>query len=934
MKRVYILLLLFLCLAAASLQAQTHILRGVISDSTGGTMPGTTVVLMDAVDSALVKFGLTNGEGAFNFPGIKNGKYILQLSYLGYQNYMLPLEIKPEDPEVRDLGKINLQEKSVELGGVVIEADIVPIVFKKDTIEYNADAFRVQEGDKVEDLLRKMPGMEVDAEGNVTAHGEKVEKVLVDGKEFFGDDAKMATRNLPAKAVDKVQVYDRKSDASTFTGVDDGTRVRTINLKLKDDYKQGLFGNAEGGVGGDETLDPLRWKGRISVNSFKKNTQLSVLGVANNINEQGFSFQDYIDFMGGMASSMRSMGGNNNNGINFLTNLNNGNVTSGGGGLNFNWTPSNDTRFSANYLYSGIRNVAHRDLNKVNLFESGSFNTVETNEQFSESMSHRLNLQFDQNIDSMQGLTFKATGRYQDGTNTTDDIRQNLLANGSLLNSTTAAFDSKGDSWAGTGNAQYKRKFHKVGRSVIVEGNVEVSEEDNTGTLDSRYLVYNYDSAFSIDTTTVIQDQVKANDKLKYSGKVNYTEPIGARSYLEANIGHNYTLNSNQKLFYDRDGLGGSALNETLSNAYDNSYTTEKAGLSFQTGGEKGRLTLALDGEYAHLRGNLVTQDTVIEKTFVNPLPSIRYQYQFAQSKRLNFSYSTNMQEPTAQQLSPLIDNSDPTRLSTGNPNLRAEYVHTGRLNYFHFDRFTFINIFGRLNGTYTQNKIVDAVSFDSNFVQIIRPVNVARDIRVNANAGINVPIKPIGIKVNVDAGASYNRGMVYVNSVRSDIDRTTLSGNLILSNRTKTKLDVNVGIRLSQTMTAYAVNENLNQSYMTQTLFGDFTWDVTPKWTINSSFNGSLYAGAAFDDQQFVPVWNAYIMRYLLPNNRMQIKLYAFDILNKNSGITRTADVNYVQEEVYRTLTRYVMLSVGYSLQGFQKQNTGMGPGGGPMMR
>ena len=923
-------------LSSSALLAQNHTLRGTIADSTGGAMPGTTVVLLDAADSTLLKFGLTNGEGVFSFPNIRDGRYILQLSYLGYQNYMVPITLTPQDPAVRDLGRLSLEEKNVELGGVTIEADIVPIVFKKDTIEYNADAFRVQEGDKVEDLLRKMPGMEVDAEGNVTAHGEKVEKVLVDGKEFFGDDPKMATRNLPAKAVDKVQVFDKKSDAATFTGVDDGSRVRTINLKLKDDYKQGLFGTAEGGVGGNEELDPLRWKGRISVNSFKKNTQLSLLGVANNINEQGFSFQDYIDFMGGMASSMRSLGGMDGSGASLLSNLNNGNVTSGSGGLNFNWTPSNNTRFSSNYLFSGIQNVAHRDLTKVNLFESGSFNTVEANDQFSESMTHRVNLQLDQNIDSMQGLTFKATGRYQDGSNTSDDIRQNLLAGGNLLNATTSAFGSEGDSWTGTGTAQYKRKFSKVGRSVIVEGNAEISEDNSDGSLDSRYLVYQYDPVFGIDTTSLLQDQLKRTEKLKYSGKVNYTEPIGKRSYLEANLGHNYTLNGNTKNFFDLDGLGGSSLNETLSNEFENTYTTERGGVSFQTGGEKGRVTVSLDGEYAHLRGNLITQDTIIEKTFVNPLPGLRYQYQFGQGKRLGFSYSTNVNEPTGQQLSPLVDNSDPTRLSVGNPDLRAEYAHAIRANYFHFDRFTFINIFGRLTGTYTQNKITDAVSFDSNFVQLIRPVNVARDIRANANFGINVPIKPLGIKVNLDLGGNYNRGLVFVNSVLSDIDRLGYNAAFSISNRTKTKLDATIGIRLSQTTTSYAINENLNQKFGTQALFGDFTWDITPKWVLNSSFNGNLFVGDAFDEAQFVPVWNAYLMRYLLPSNKIQVKLYAFDILNRNSGVNRTADVNYVQEEVYRTLTRYVMLSIGYSIQGFQKQQSGMmGPGGGRgMMR
>jgi len=920
---------------ASRLNGQNHLVKGVIVDSSGQSLPGTTVVLTRASDSSMVKFALTDAEGKFRMQGIADGNYLLQMSYLGYQNFMMKVDLTPSDGLEKDLGRINMSEKTIEMNGVVIEADIIPIVFKKDTVEYNANAFKTQADAKVEDLLKRMPGIEVDAEGNLTAQGEKVQKVLVDGKEFFGQDPKTATRNLPAKAVDKVQVFDKQSDMAEFTGVDDGERMRTINLKLKEDYRQGVFGNAEAGGGADENFDPLRYKGRFSLNRFQKTTQISALGMLNNVNEQGFDVQDYVDFIGGMGNAMRTMGqgqgGGGNNNIPTSTNLNNGNVTSAAAGLNFNFTPSKKTRLNVSYFYSGLDNDVERNLVKTTFLEAGTFSTTESNLQNVGSGNHRLNLRLDQDLDSSTTLTIKATGLLQTGTNTTQDDRQNLNSNQFKTNQAIANFESNALNFNGDGEFQLKHRFKKAGRSLGANLKSTTGLSDGLGDLESLNFFYNPAGGTLIRVDTVNQHQENEGGQLKYSGEISYTEPIGKRFFMEGSYSHAYQKNLSIRDIFDIDETGTLQLNNLLSNRFENFYVTDVAGISLQRSGVKSSLTLGMKGEISALRGNLLLNDTTIRKQFINPLPRIRYRYQIAQSRRIEFNYNTNVSEPTIAQLSPIVDNSDPTRVSVGNPDLKAQYVHNARLGFFSFSPFSFTSIFANLSGSYTHNKITNSVLIDSNLVQTIRPVNVDRDINLNAFAGFGAPIKPLGMKFNLNARSGYNRGLVFVNQTLGNIGRLTQSGDFSLENRKKDKWDVRAGYKFTYSLTRYADNSVPEQQFFNQEIYADLTWDITPKWVLGSNFSYNLYGGEAFSGQT-VALWKAYISRYLLKGNKMQVKLFAFDLLNQNTGVNRSSDLNFVQEETFQTVNRYVMLSLGYNILGFQKQQGG-GQGMGRMM-
>ncbi|MGB1040065.1 MAG: carboxypeptidase-like regulatory domain-containing protein, partial [Flavobacteriales bacterium] len=273
---------------------------GNVVDSLKNKLPYTTVVILSPKDSSLVSYAVSNDNGDFEMFGIKESNYILQLSYMGYRTYSKKINVTGTNPNF-DLGILRLYSNDQLLKEFSVQGDYLPIVFRNDTVEYNASSFKTQQGANAEKLLSKMPGIEVDSDGEITAHGEKVEKIYVDGKEFFGDDPKIATKNIPADAIDKVQVFDKKSELSEYTGVDDGVRKRTINITLKEDRKKGIFGEASVG-GGHES----RYKGKLNINRFSKTAQFTSLLMANNVNEQGFSYQDYFNFMGGISNVMKT----------------------------------------------------------------------------------------------------------------------------------------------------------------------------------------------------------------------------------------------------------------------------------------------------------------------------------------------------------------------------------------------------------------------------------------------------------------------------------------------------------------------------------------------------------------------------------------------------------------------------------------------------
>jgi len=889
-------------------------ITGKLVDTTGVSLPSATIVLVQAIDSVMQSFTISNEDGNFTFKKIPEGNYILQISYLGYRNMSKAITVQSEG-ETMDLGEIILDQQNLFLDEVEIEVARIPIIIKQDTIEYNADSFKTSPNAMVEDLLKKLPGIEVDREGNVKAQGEAVRKVLVDGKEFFSNDPKIATKNLPADAVDKVQVFDKMSEMSEFTGIDDGNREKTINLALKDDKKKGYFGTVGGGYGTDD-----RYEGKLSVNRFTDNLQLSVLGSSNNTNQHSFSFMDYINFMGGLQSmsggggsvslqmdaigGMGGMGGAGSNGIN----------TTFSGGVNLNYDLSEKTEISSSYFYNSVENDLQQEVFRQNFLESGSYVSESFSDQISKNTNHRLNFKLKQTINDFQDLSLRTNLSFSDGSLSSFEENNTFGISGILENQGIAGNLSFGDNLRFNSDLIYRRKFKKTGRSLVLNTRINKSDDNKDRRLDALNSFLPGDPLLGF-TETIMQNQVQTNDQLNYGITLSYTEPLGKKRYLEFSYAHQNNNNDLDKDFFDIMPDGQRIFNDVLSNLYKRRYTYNRGGAKLLINKPGATITAGLNVQSSILNGRIISEGNEINKDFLTVLPSLRWKINFSTSNHMNITYSTNLREPSLEQLQPIVDNSNPLSAYVGNPDLKAEYTHRFGINYMLFDQFNFTNVFVTFNSSYTQNKITNARTIDSLFRQLTQPVNVDHNFTARGYISFGTPLKFMGAKVNINLSSTYNRGILFVNTVENNTDRWNNSVDLSFENRKKKALDIKFGAKYSFNDTRYSENSNLDQGFTTRIYYSDFSLTILKDWTLNSTFDYTIYQGDAFGSNREVPIWRAFIAKNFLSTKRGQLKLSVYDLLNENVGINRTSELNYIQDQRVNALGRFFMLSLSYSL-------------------
>jgi hypothetical protein len=896
--------------------AQKLTIKGMLRDTADRPLEGATVMLLDGKDTSLVSFARSQATGGFEFRNVANAPYFLKATFMGLQP--LNQAITSQNTDLLDLGTIRMIPVLKDLKEVVIKGERDPVTIKQDTIEYNAGSFKVQPNAVVEDLLKRLPGVEVGRDGSVKAQGQQVRRVTVDGKEFFGRDPKMATKNLPADAVDKVQVFDRKSDQAQFTGIDDGQREKTINLSLKEEKKKGVFGNATAGLGPDS-----RYSLKANFNRFTKTRQISFLGMANNINQQGFSIDDYMNFTGA-AQKMMSGGGirlqfNSDEDAAIPLNFggrNNGFVTSGGAGLNYNDQLSKKTELQSSYFYNQLDQLIERETNRESFLPSGSFKTQQNTAQNTHNATHRANWTIDHKIDSLNSLKWTNNASYARNNSNTGSSSNSTNANGLLENEGTRQSNSQGNNWRINSELLWRHKFGKKGRTLSTNFTLGLEQSDRDGTLRAVNGFYNAAGQKSrIDTLR--QTNTQANDRQSYGLTASYTEPLGKRQFLELNYAINFSQNNVNRQVFDVNGDGRSPkFNAQLSNQFRNDYIYQRGGANFRYNHKMYNFSTGVSVQQSSLQGDLILQNTHIARSFTNLLPNLRFQYNFATSRNLNFTYDTDVQQPSIQQLSPIVDNSDPLNIFTGNPNLRPEYNHRVSLNFFNFNQLNFSNFFAFANLNYTTNKIANAQQVDANLVRTYKPVNVKDDYTLITNLSKGFRIKAIATRVNFSTNLLLNRGITPVNDVDNRTRRLESRNTLRLEYRYKEILDLSTSGTITYNQTEYSLNKALNQSFVNQNYDVEANLKLSKNLNFSSSLDYSIYNFAGSSFNQKVPIWNASISRFLLKNKRGELKLSVVDMLNRNVGINRIAQTNFVQDERIRSLGRYYLLSFTYSLK------------------
>lgn len=873
-----------------------------------------TITVLKKKDSALVSFTMTDNAGRFELTGMDAGEYRLLITHVNYHNKTVFFNLKDEK---KDLGNIVMLDKAKVLEEVVVNAEAPPVTLIGDTVQYNAGSFKTQPNSSVEDLLKKLPGVKVDKDGTVKAQGEKVQKVLVDGKEFFGNDPKIATKNLPADAVDKVQVYDKLSDQAQLTGFDDGNSEKTINLKLKKDKKKGYFGKINAGAGTDD-----RYQGKFNVNSFKGARQLSAIGMGNNTNAEGFSFMDILSFTGAM-NQLKNGGGNINISISDedplagLLGVNNTGInTTFGGGFNYNNIIGTKTDFQSNYFYSRYNPVKESHTQRqyflpANLYKQNSYSDNLNN-------NHRLNLIADYQIDSFHSIKISPSFSYQKTNNITVSDYTTLSDQGFLTNDGKSNNLANNEGYNFSTNILFRKKFRRRGRTFSL--NLLTNLNDNTGDGSLQSLTSFYDAAGVLQSRDSINQQNKNESSLRgYNARAVYTEPIFKKSLLEFSLGNSYSSNNNARTTRDYNTVSGKfdLVNDLFTNHFESNYGYTNAGLRFRKQTARYNYAFGASWQHAELQGKSVRtgKDSVITKGFSNILPMARFQYHFTRFKNLTLNYSTSTNQPTITQLQPLPDNSNPLYIKLGNPNLKQEFSHMLRMDVTLVNPFRNRNLFAFFTFQETQNKIVNADHINSMGVDSVMPVNVNGVYNINGTISWGFPLRFLKATMELSSVINSYQSKQFINDQQNNIHTLTLGPELRLDMNPTDKLNLSFNASLSYSKSNYSLQATRSTKYFTQIYGTDISWQLPKQFFFATDFSYRINSQHADGFNAKIPLWNASISKQMLRYNRGELKLSVKDMLNQNIGINRTSNQNYIEDTRVNNLRRFFLLSFTYNL-------------------
>lgn len=937
MKNLF--LLAVLCLLTAALYAQTpsparFTLQGRAVDTLAAPLASSTVMLLNPKDSSLVNFTRANETGAFSFKNLKNGTYILKISFVGFIPYNQV--IKPTGEAVTDLGALKMKPITKELFEVVVKTAKAPLTIKGDTIEYNASSFKVPPGSTVEDLLRKLPGVQVDQDGNIKAQGQDVKRVTVDGKNFFGNDPKQATKNLQAEAITKVQVFNDKTEQAKLTGIDDGKKEKTVNLELKEEFKKGGFGKVTAAAGPASNNVSARAEVKGSYNKFNAKHQFSLVGLGNNTNQQGLSRDDYQDFRGSNAYNANqnadfgfsgnffyySDSGDEGLGIPVSGRQGVGFSNNAAAGANYNFD-TKQKKISGSYYYNQTRIELNAQRSRDNTLPQDQYKTDEISNQINFTGNHRASLRYEKEIDSLNTLVFINNSRY--GIGNAQLFRKQLLtrSNGGITDNESVN-NSEQKQFATSNSLIYRHKMRsKKGRNFAASATYEVNTNDAMLNLDSRNTYSGPISAGS-RLPDIHQDQRNDIIRSEYKASLQYVEPFAKRYTWETFF--NFSLRYDE---VDRDvfnrGDNRYIRNDTLSLYYKNNYVYNRLGSSVRYSYKGLNLSAGLAGQRFTLDGQFAPDQTSttfrqINRVFTAIIPNVALNYSMKNNRYLGANYNVSVQIPTSRDLQPVINNSNPYFIYEGNPDLLPQLGHNlnGYFNYF--NPGSFINAYISLYGTKFVNQIVYSQNTNpQTLVTVIKPENFSGGHNLGSYIGFGFPLKKTKATLDLNGGFNLGNNPSRINDVINDTRVRGYNFGTRLSLTPVDWLTFYGNANINVTNTEFSINPNRNQSFTNNNFSGELTLKLPHEFYINSNFNYRVNKNEQLNFDLRIPLWNASVYHILGKAKRAEIRLSAIDMLNRNVAVSLNRGINYTQSETIQTLARYFTLGFTYNMRGVQ---------------
>ncbi|WP_323756764.1 TonB-dependent receptor [Roseivirga sp.] len=937
--------IIFLFLAFASnAQAQFWVVKGTVLDSADRVpMVAATISIVNKADATL-KAKISDLNGEFRITGIADGNYAFKISFVGYFDFKKDITVAGG---TLDLGTIFMSEDIKQLDEVTVEGLVDRVEQNGDTTIMNAAAYKVNPDATAQDLLEKMPGIMI-VDGQVQAQGESVKKVLVDGREFFGNDASAALQNLPAEIIEKIQVYDEGSDQSQFTGFVDGETSKVLNIITKASMSNGEFGKVYAGAGTDET-----YNAGGSINLFRPKSRTTILAQTNNINIQNFATSDLLGITsgggrggagggrggagggrGGAGGGRGGAGGggfsNGGNTSDFLVGAQGGISKTTAFGINYSYQPNNKLDFSGSYFYNESSNNSNQSIYREYTLPQNEGQTYEENTiSPSTNINHRFSAKIDYTINDKNSLTIRPQLTLQDNVGSSF-LNGTTMLNDDILNTTDTENSSDLTAYNFSNNILYRRSFEKRGRTFSINVNTALNKSTGESLLLSENVFY--DEQGNPESQDFRQSASLNQPGVTLRANATYTEPLTEKSQLLMTYQYGYQYNDSNKETYDFSESSGqySDLNIPLSNIFKNDYITHGATVGYNLRGDKANLSVSGNYQNATLDNNQTfPTDDNVQRTFNNFLPSFNYRYSVGRTENVNVSYRTSTQAPSVSQLQNVIDNSNPLFISAGNPNLDQNYQHNATVRYTKTNVEKSTTFFATLNTTYSDNYIgnntiiasrenttVGDITLEPG-AQYSQPMNLGGYYSVRSFVSFGLPMASVKSNLNLTLSGNYSRTPEMINEEMNHSSSPSLGLGAVFSSNISEKIDFTLSSNSSYSTTSNTVQSQTNTENFTQSTRLRLNWIFGPSFVFRSEVNHTANPGLSDGFNQSYLVWNMEFGKKLI-KDKAELKLTVFDLLKQNQRVSRSINGSYIQDTNSQILTQYVMLTFTFNIRSF----------------
>ncbi len=860
--------------------AQQNTVNGFVLDDARQPLEAASLALISLPDSTLNSVILTDSSGAFGWKNVPPGRYLLLANYIGYAPFDTSFSVLKNQKISFD--NLTLVPKAFGLGEVEIRAKATPIIFRNDTIYFNASSFETEKNAAVIELLRALPGLEIDDEGNIKAQGKAVLNILVDGKPFFNGDQNTTTRVLPADAIQTIEVYNQTNREADFSGMKDGEKEKTINLVLKEDRKKGWFGSLGASAGGSR-INEQRHAFQFNANRFAPKYQLALTSNLSNL-APGF----------GSAGFQRAQ--------------------SASADLGLHRKDDNTTYY--NYSFNGLSQQQRNEVSRQVIANGGGFTNRENNASDGNNYGHALSFSSTHNRDTSRILSLNMNvntnvTRQADWDTTT--TRSNA---GTLINSGFRQKNDAGENNAVNLNMNWGQRL-KTRKNINFMVSPSFNRGNNTqnGRLDAVNSFVESDSTrFTVDTIRQRNYNNDLTNALDLSAEV--TAELTKKLTVQLNYDNNVQWQTSSIAIFDQ--LERTELrNDSLSSDYSSRVGTQQWTAHAQWEAEKWSLGLITGLQ----RSSLSSRNTnplllPVQQQYLNVIGGVTADYRLSESKSTSLYYWTDASQPGEDQLQPVPDRSDPLNVRYGNPDLRPEQSHvfSWGINHYHPKKLYSFSLNTEVG--FTQYKIMEVISIDERFVRHYRPENTPGSVSGSLSLNYGKPIRVTKGSYSISAGVQTGKGEIFLNDRLNTSVESSANTALFLQYKLLKWFNVRISARYALNKVEYSIDKNLEQQYSSQQYGLSTTLRLPKKWVVQSNFNLSVNRGLSAGFNRTIPIWNLEASRNFLKNDALTLTVSANDVLNKNIGLQRSVSLNTIEDRKTNALSRYFLVSAQYMLR------------------